>query len=130
MGPSQEDTSEPPFSIPKLSLDGSNWVTFKTHFLFAMGSCNIKGHFHGSETPPTHPTLRSPDEMRWTAADKELNSAYLVVVRKWQRDEKITCAQLAQVISDSLIICIQHAKGIVNMWGAIITEFNKKGHMI
>src|SRR5882724_7270023 len=79
MGPSQEHTTEhnTPFSIPKLSLDGSNWVTFKTCFLFTMGGHNIEGHFDG-------------------------NDAYLVAVRKWQHNKKIACAQLAQVMSDSL----------------------------
>ena len=68
--------------------------------------------------------------MRWTAEDKALNSAYLVVMRKWQHDENIAHAQLAQVVSDSLLIRIQHAKGVADMWGAIISEFDKKGHMI
>jgi len=68
--------------------------------------------------------------MRWTTADKELNSAYLVAMRKWQRDEKIACAQLAQVVSDSLLICIQHAKGVADMWESIIAEYDKKGCMI
>ena len=95
-----------------------------------MGSHDIEGHFDESETPPTQPTLSSPDEMRWTAADKELNSAYLIVARKWQCNEKIVHAQLAQVMSDSLLICIQHSKGIANMWGAIVSEFDKKGCMI
>jgi len=92
-----------------------------------MGGHNIEGHFDGSENSPPQPTLSSLDKMRWTAADKEINSAYFVVVRKWQCDEKIMHAQLAQVMSDSLLIHIQHAKGVVDMWGAIVTEFDKKG---
>ena len=132
MGPGQEYTIEcdTPFSILKLSSDGSNWVTFKTCFLFAMGGHDIEGHFNRSETFPPQPTLSSPDKKRWTVADKEQNDTYIVVVRKWQHNEKITCAQLAQVMSDLLLIFIQHAKGIVDMWGSIVTEFNKKGHMI
>jgi len=41
-------------------------------------------------------------------ADKELNETYLTVTRKWQCNEKVACAQLAQVVSDSLLICIMH----------------------
>ena len=104
MGPSQEQTVEwdTPFSIPKLSPDRSNWITFKTHFLYAMGSCDIEGHFDRSEKPPSQLTLSSPDERNWTVKDREQNKAYLAVVRKWQRNEKIVHAQLAQVVSDSL----------------------------
>jgi len=95
-----------------------------------MGGHDIEGHFDGSETPPTQPTLTSLDKMRWTAADKELNSAHFAEMRKWQHNEKIACTQLAQVVSDSLLICIQHAKGIADMWETIIPEFDRKGHMI
>ena len=95
-----------------------------------MGGHDIKGHFNGSMATPSHPTLSSPDEKRWTVEDKELNDAYLGLTRKWQHDEKVRCTQLAQVMPDSLLIHIQHARSTTNMWDAIITEFDKKGHMI
>ena len=95
-----------------------------------MGGHNIEGHFDRSKRSSSQPTLSSPTETRWTAADKELNYTYLVVVRKWQCNEKIMHTQLTQVVSDSLLICIQHAKGNVDMWDAIVAEFDKKGCMI
>src|SRR5882672_1152324 len=132
MSPAQEQTAErdTPFSVPKLSPDGSNWVTFKTRFLFTMGGRDVEGHFDGSEKAPTQPAFSSPDEKRWTTADKELNTEYLVSARKWQRDEKVARAQLAQVVLDSLLIRIQHAKSTTDMWGAVVAEFDKKGHMV
>ena len=128
----QEQTIEhdSTFSIPKLSPDGSNWVTFRTRFLFAMDSHDIKGHFDGSTTTPSQPTLSSQDEKRWTVVDKELNDAYLGLARKWQCNKKVAHTQLAQVVPDSLLIHIQHARSTTNMWYAIITEFDKKGHII
>ena len=72
-----------PLLHPKLSPDGSNWITFKTHFLYAMGGRVIEGHFDRSEKPPTMLTLSSPDERNWTAKDGEQNEAYLAVMRKW-----------------------------------------------
>ena len=107
--------------------DGSNWVTFKTRFLYAMGGRDVEGHFDGSEKTPTQPTLSSPDEKRWTTVDKELNETYLTATRKWQCNEKVACAQLAQVVSDSLLICIQYATTVADMWQTMVTEFNKKG---
>src|SRR5882724_6004787 len=108
MGPRQDQTIEwdTPFPILWLSQDRYNWVTFKTRFLYAMGGRDVEGHFDKSEKTPTQPTLSSPDKKRWTMADKELNETYLTVTRKWQCNEKVACAQLAQVVSDSLLICI------------------------
>jgi len=57
------------WAIPKLAANGSNWVTFKTHFLFTMAGHNIEGHFNRSETPPLTPTYSDPDETKWTSAD-------------------------------------------------------------
>src|SRR5882724_11063723 len=110
--------------------DGSNWVTFKTRFLYAMGSLDVEGHFDGSEKTPTQPTLSSPDEKRWTTADKELNETYLAATRRWQCNEKVAHAQLAQVVSDSLLIHIQHATTVAYMWQTMVTEFDEKGQMI
>ena len=100
MGPNREQTAErdTPFSIPKLSSDGSNLVTFKTSFLYAMGSCDAQGHFNGSEKTPSQPTLSSFDKSKWTVADIEQNEAYLRSERKWWHDKKVACVQLAQVV--------------------------------
>jgi len=95
-----------------------------------MGSHNVEGHFNRSEKTPTQPTLSSPDEKRWTMADKELNETYLTVTRKWQCNEKVACAQLAQVVSDSLLICIQYTTTVADMWQTMVMEFDKKGRMI
>jgi len=102
MGPSQEHTIEyePTFSIPKLSSDGLNWVTFKTHFLFTMGGHDIEGHFDRSETPPhsTHSQLPRQDEV--DSGRQGTKQCLPHSGRKCQCDEKIMHAQLAQVVSD------------------------------
>src|SRR5882724_5363517 len=63
-------------------------------------------------------------------ADRERNEDYLQSKRKWWHNEKVACAQLAQVMSDLLLIRIQHAKSITKMWGTIVSEFNRKGLMV
>src|SRR5882724_521364 len=132
MGPGQEQSTErdTPFSVPKLSSDRSNWVTFKTCFLYSMGSRDVEGHFDGSDLAPPKPTLSMTNESKWMAADIEWNKAYLRSEKKWRHDEKVTCTQLAQVVSDSLLIHIQHATSVADMWRIIISEFDRKGHMV
>jgi len=65
------------------------------------------------------------NEARWTTADKDKNQAYLPLARKWKYDEHI--AQPTQVMSDSLLIWIQHAGMVEDMWKTTVSEFNHKG---
>ena len=108
MGPSQDsynmNDKETLWAIPKLSPNSSNWVTFKTRFLFTMAGHDLKGHFDGSDPAPLFPTYRMADESRWTAMGKDKNQAYLPLTKKWKHDEHVQCAQLAQVVLDSLLI--------------------------
>jgi len=136
MGPSQHDSTvstndkETLWVVPKLATDGSNWVTFKIWFLFAMASHNIDRHFNGSDTPLPTPTYTTLDEIKWTTANHNKSQAYLSLVRRWKHDEHEAHAQLAQVMSDSLLIKIQHAGMVADMWNTIITEFDRKGYMV
>jgi len=133
MGPGKDNTmtdKETLWAIPKLTSDGSNWVTFKTHFLFAIAGHNVNRHFDGSDTAPPAPTFSTPDEIKWTTADWDKHQAYLLLVRKWKHNEHVAWAQLAQVISDSLLIRIQHARTLADMWRIIVTELDKKGCMV
>ena len=90
--------------VPKLAADGSNGVTFKTRFLYAMAGRDMEGHLDRSELPPTPPTPLGADPVRLTTVDKEKIEAYHVAHKKWKHDENVAQAQLAQVISDSLLI--------------------------
>ena len=108
MGPSQDsynmNDKESFWAIPKLAPDSSNWVTFKTRFLFTMAGRNLEGHFDGSDPAPLFPTYSMADESRWTAMDKDKSQAYLPLAKKLKHDEHIARAQLTQVVSDSLLI--------------------------
>ena len=50
------------FSVLKLLLDSSNWITFKTCFLFAMEGHNVEGHFDGSKPHLVQPTPSTQDQ--------------------------------------------------------------------
>src|SRR5882672_11493710 len=134
MGPGPDNPNmnnkETFWAIPKLAPDSSNWVTFKTRFMFAMAGHDLEGHFDSSDPAPPAPTYSSPDENRWTVTDKEKNIAYLPLARKWKHDEHVARTQLAQVISNSLLIRIQHAGSVADMWKRIVTEFDHKGRMV
>ena len=75
MGPRQDNSTmstndkETLWVIPKLTTDGSNWVTFKTQFLFAMAGRNVDGHFDGSDATLPTPTDSTSDDTKWTTMD-------------------------------------------------------------
>src|SRR5882672_5121105 len=100
MGPGLDNSNmtdkESFWAIPKLTPDSSNWVTFKTQFLFAMASRDLEGHFDASDPSPPILTYSSLTEDRWTTVDKDKNLAYLPLARKWKHDEHVTHTQLAQ----------------------------------
>ena len=90
-------------------------------------SHNLEGHFNGSNPAPLSPTYSMADKSRWTTVDKDQYQAYLPLAKKWKHDEHVTHSQLTQVVSDSLLIQIQHAGTVANMLKNIIAEFNHKG---
>src|SRR5882672_8452804 len=112
MGPSQDNSitsmsdKEIPWAIPKLTSDGSNWVMFKTCFLFTMAGRNVDRHLDESDTTPPAWTPSTPDETKWTTEDWDKQQAHLLLVRKWKHNKHVAWAQLAQVVSNSLLIRI------------------------
>jgi len=62
--------------------------------------------------------------------DQDKNQAYLLLARKWKHGKHITWAQLAQVVSNLLLIRIQHAGTMANMWRIIVVGFDRKGCML
>src|SRR5882672_10283666 len=89
--PSDCDSS---FSVPKLTSDSSNWVTFKTRFLYAMAGRDVEGHFDRSNPCPMPPKFSTADESKWTLADQAKNKAHLKLMKDWRHTKNITCAQL------------------------------------
>jgi len=121
---------EPLWAIPKLTPNGSNWVTFKTCFLFAMAGHDVNRHFDGSDSAPQVPPTAPPMRLSGLPPTKIKVKPTYPLVKRWKHNEHVACAQLAQVVSDSLLIRIQHAASVAAMWKIIVAELNHKGHMV
>ncbi|KAF8811069.1 hypothetical protein BYT27DRAFT_7064489, partial [Phlegmacium glaucopus] len=92
--------------IPKLEIDGSNWVIFKDRFLFAAAAASLKGHIDGTGKPPvavTVPAIQVGMEPL-TKEQKESLIEYENSRVKWEMEENIVKQALASVIPDSLFI--------------------------
>jgi len=97
--------------IPKLEVDGSNWVIFKDRFLFAAAAASLKGHIDGTGKLPENPipTSRGP---------------------KWEMEENIIKQALASVIPDSLFVEVRRKETALSMWDAIKNQREKKSRMV
>jgi len=114
MGPGQENSTmltndkETLWEIPKLAIDGSNWLCSKPNSCLPWPAETWMGTSVEVTPPfPPIPTYSTSGEAKWTTMDQDKNQAYLLLARKWKHDEHISWAQLAQVVSDTLLIRIQ-----------------------
>src|SRR5882724_1470110 len=64
-------------------------------------SANVTRVLQDVTTHPKPPKFSIAEESKWTPADEEKNSTHLKSVKNWRHN--VTCAQLVQVISDSLL---------------------------
>src|SRR5271168_681789 len=114
--------------IPKLEIDGSNWVIFKDRFLFATAAGSLKGHIDGSGKPPVNP-LPTPC-VPLTEDQKAEMSEYSALLTKWEMEENIMKQALASVIPDSLFIEVRKMETALSMWDAVRNQREKKSRMV
>src|SRR5882724_2082634 len=103
MGPGQDsynmNNKESLWEIPKLAPNCSNWVTFKTQFLFTMAGHDLEGHFNRSDPAPLSPTYSTADESRWTTMDKDKNQAYLPLASMMSMSHMLNLHRLSPIHS-------------------------------
>ena len=109
--------------IPKLESDGSNWVIFKDHFLFATAAASLKGHIGGIGKPPVAiPVVQIGTE----PLTKEQKETYQVLLTKWEMEENIIKQAIASLILDSLFIEVRRKETALMMWDAVRDQREKK----
>ncbi|KAF8573856.1 hypothetical protein K439DRAFT_1305447, partial [Ramaria rubella] len=108
--------------VPKLTSNGSNWVTFKTHVTWAMAARGVLGHLYGTSTYPT------PLEASTATATDLAN--HTTALTRWEQSESVARSQLGNVIGDTILVKILHSKSVSVMWKVICEEFEEKTRMI
>ena len=114
--------------IPKLEVDGSNWVIFKDRFLFAAAAASLKGHIDGTGKPPVNPVLTPCEPL--TEDQKLVINEYNTLLMKWEMEENIVKQALASVIPDSLFIEVRRKETATLMWDAVRDQREKKSRMV
>ena len=113
--------------ILKLETDGSNWVIFKDHFLYAVAAASLITHVDGTEVVPPLVTI-GPRPLT-TEQQQELDE-YNLALSKWKSDEAIIKQAIATVILDSLFIEVRKKETAYLMWEAVKSQREKKSRMV
>ena len=102
--------------IPKLEIDGSNWVIFKDRFLFAATAAALKGHIDGTDIVPAPVGFSHRPGEPLKEGQQEALKEYQLKHTKWEMEENIVKQALASVIPDSLFIEVRRKKMAALMW--------------
>jgi hypothetical protein len=99
-------------SVPKLEINGSNWVIFQTRLKWALEDKQVFGHLDGTAIKP---------------ADTEDDE----IKEKWQKNKTKARQLLAQKLYDSTLTKLLHETTVAEMWSIITQEYSvKSGHVV
>ncbi|KAG2158005.1 uncharacterized protein EDB93DRAFT_1067233, partial [Suillus bovinus] len=105
--------------VPKLIVNGKNWMTYKDRLLWSVNARGFLGHLEGTEkklgaswTPTTS------DEVRELAA-------YRIAVKEWRMGEAIMKQQIAGMIPDSLFIQVKNLETAGEIFKYLSNLFKK-----
>ena len=106
--------------VPKLDVAGSNWVIYKTRFLWAIDARGLLEHTDGSIGEPTKPSIskekageggpeggKGASAEKLTEADEKKLEEWKDKLRVWKQGEAVVKQQIAATIPDSLFMKIQ-----------------------
>ena len=116
-------TSPTPSHVPKLAVDGSNWIIWKTRMERYLGSKKLAKHIR-----PSSVVLIEPSPLKADAKEDAIK-AYNEEVEKYEEwfeaDTKVS-HYISSTIPDSLLIKTIAHKTSKDLWKAICTEHESK----
>ena len=115
------------YSIPRLTANGSNWITWKQQTLSSlMLNKGLKRHLEGTAcVPPPIPTYNPNHHLNEDELE-ELDK----IEEKWDvynQQEASIKAQILTTIPESLAIKIQALESSKKLWDTLCEKHDKKG---
>jgi len=102
----------PMSSVPKLEIDGTNWVMFSTRLRIALQDKDVYGHLDGSAKKPDATT--EPDEYA-----------------AWLKKENQAFNLLTQKLHDTTLTKLLALKSVAEWWATVTKEFTvKSSHVV
>src|SRR5882762_1953369 len=116
--------------IPKLEVDGSNWVIFKDCFAFAAAAAGLEKHIDGTGSAPNPPVFALGGPTPLTTAQTTEIEQYEEKQSKWMMGEAVVRQAIATTIPDSLFIEVRKEVTARLMWEAVRMKREKKSRMV
>ncbi|KAG0692875.1 hypothetical protein DFH29DRAFT_817016 [Suillus ampliporus] len=114
--------------VPKLVVDGENWMTYKDRLSWSVDAHGFLGHLEGTEKKPVDPSMLTGRGASWvpTTSDevREL-TAYKVASKEWRMGKAITKQQIAGTIPNSLFIQVKNLATAGEIFTYISNLFKK-----
>ena len=119
--------------IPKLDVSGSNWVTFKDRFTWALDARGILEHIDGTTSEPKDPI--SAEEWKkakdgLTMEQKKLKTEWKKDVKDWKQGKAVAKQQIASSILDSLFMKVRAKGSAYDIWTELGKHFEKRSQMV
>ena len=93
------------FKVPRLEVDGTNWVIYKDRLQWAADARGYLSHLNGTRVAPTAPAVADPAAP--TPAETAALAAYDTALTEWAKGEAVIKQMIASTIPDSLFMKIR-----------------------
>ncbi|KAK0454175.1 uncharacterized protein EV420DRAFT_1273191 [Desarmillaria tabescens] len=93
-------------NVPKLTIDGSNWLIFRFCLEISIESKGVWGHFDGTSPSPPNPPPSG-------------DAAAITALNEWLKKEKEAHHYLAQKLEDSTLTELLRLTSVAEMWTAL-----------
>ena len=128
------------FKVPKLSADGSNWVTFKDRFRWAIDARGMLDQLENVVDEPTEPTV-SEGTSESAPADSQGGNThvqsdelqyrnFLIRRSQWRTAEATIKQCIASTVPDSVFNWIKTKKSAKGVWDALAAIFQERSLMV
>lgn len=128
------------FKVPKLNADGSNWVTFKDRFRWAIDARGMLDQLENVVEEPTDPTA-SEETPESAPADSQGGNTqvqsselqyrnFLIRRSQWRTAEATIKQCIASTVPDSVFNRIKTKKTAKGIWDALASIFQERSLMV
>src|SRR5436190_2928050 len=115
--------------IPKLTVDGKNWIVYKERLQLSLLARGLEGHLDGMTTRPVAPVGTTAADGTITPPKPEEIEAYQKSLREWTQNRAIAMQHIASTVPDTLYLRIRDKGTVKDAWDALKNEFERRSRM-
>jgi transposase InsO family protein len=115
--------------IPKLSVDGKNWIVYKERLQLSLSARGLDGHLDGTTTKPVEPKGTTEATGTVTPPKAEEVETYKKELREFMQNRAIALQQIASTIPDTLYLRIKGKVTVKDAWDTLTKEFETRSRM-